>query len=330
MNRMAGLATLLIVALAAGTAVAGETQGTTLRFTLQPGQVLVYRAISDTEIRGQGRPLGGERETDAEAHLEMIFSLTAGDTGPDGSIAVTMEILDLKMIADIEMSGDTGRDKLRRRFEMDRSGIKIYDGNKLVQEVAWGGLNLPNAPDFPALLGGTFQTRMSPRAEVTHLEEPGRIKRLLQGANFLHLLQTWVVLPEGPIVKGSTWQVAQELVAANPINFKNIYTLEGTETYTAIEAVTHMKRSCLKVGIKGDWPKANVGGELEAEHSASGTAIVDFATGVTFAVSLNSTQHLEGTRGEAKGEFDLESRSTVTYIGGQQAYTHYKAQETAE
>ncbi len=324
MKRPRGLLALIAVthaalsALAALSAPAAETTGTTLRFKLQPDQVLVYRTVSDIELEGRG---AGERDTahlDSEIHLEMVFSLTAGRRRPNGLTDVTIEILDVALTVEREW------ERVRRRIEMNAQGIKIYDGKKLVQEGAWGDLQLPGGLDLRTLLDTPILAAMSDRAELKNLANPDRVKRLLQGANFVHLLRCQAVLPENPISKGSTWQVEQPLVMANPIRLRQVYRAPGTETYTAVGALTHVKRRCLKVAIKGDWPKKDLG-DGQAEGRSSATAIVDFETGVTFALAVTSTHKIEGTIGNGEGDFESKSTSKTEYVGGRKTYERYKA-----
>lgn len=317
MKRLSGLLALIAVALAAFNAPAAQGGGTTLRFTLQPDQVLVYRAVSDIEVEGRGRRERDTARLDAEMHLEMVFSLSAGRRRPNGLTDVVIEVLDVTLTVEREWR------RARLRIEMNAEGIKIYDGKKLVQEGAWGDLQLPGGLDLRPLLDTPIQTAMSDRAELKNLANADRVKRLLQGANFLHLLRCQAVLPEGPITKGSTWQVEQTLVMANPLRLRQIYRVPGTEKYTAVAALTHMKRRCLKVAIKGDWPRKDLG-DARAEGRSSATAIVDFETGVTFALATTSTHQVEGTTGE--GDFESKTTSRTEYIGGRKAYEHYKAE----
>jgi hypothetical protein len=312
--------------LAAFGASAAETGGTTLRLKLQPDQVLVYRAVSDTEAKvsgGGGHGWGGRGDWgggDSTSHLEMVFSLTAGQAGANNQTDVTIEILDATLVVEREWRNG------RRRFEMNADGVKVYDGKKLVQQGAWGDFQVPGGVNLQTLLETPIHVALSDRAELKGMADAEEIRRLLQGANFLHLLRCMVVLPEGPVSKGSTWQVQQELAMANPLRLREIYKAPGTETYTAVEAVTYAKRSCLKVAIKGRWPRVDLqNGRAEADSSATG--IVDFETGVTFALSIKSRHKIQGTVAGTEGDIDSKSTSTVEYVGGRATYDKYKGAE---
>lgn len=319
---VAGVVTMLVSL----SALAADTGGTLLRLKLQPDQVLVYRAVSDTEVKasgGGGRGWGGRGGGgggDSTSHLEMVFSLKAGQAGANNLTDVTIEILDATLV--VERDWDRGR----RRFEMNADGVKVYEGKKLVQQGAWGEFQVPGGVNLRTLIETPIQAALSDRAELKGLADAEGVRRLLQGANFLHLLRCMVVLPEGPISKGSTWQIQQELAMANPLRLREVYTAPGTETYTAVAAVTHMKRSCLKVAVKGQWPRLKLeNGRVEADSSA--TAIVDFETGVTFALAIKSSHKIQGTIAGTEGDIASKSTSTVEYFGGRAAYEQYKGGE---
>jgi hypothetical protein len=316
---LAGVFTILL----AFTASAADTGGTTLRLKLQPDQVLVYRAVSDTEAKasgGGGRGWGGRGGGDSTSHLEMVFSLKAGQAGANNLTDVTIEILDVTLV--IERDWDRGR----RRFEMNADGVKVYDGKKLVQQGAWGEFQVPGGVNLRTLLDTPIQAALSDRAELKGLGDAALVRRLLQGANFLHLLRCLVVLPEGPISKGSSWQVQQELAMANPLRLREVYNAPGTETYTAVAAVTYKKRACLRVAVKGKWPRLKLeDGRVEADSSATG--IVDFETGITFVLAIKSSHKIEGTVGGVQGDLESKSTSTIEYVGGRAAYEQYKGAE---
>jgi hypothetical protein len=318
---LAGVFAILV----AFTVSAADTGGTTLRLKLQPDQVLVYRAVSDTEVRasgggGRGWGGGGGGGGDSTSHLEMVFSFKAGQPRADNLTDVTIEILDARLVVERDWGGG------HRRLEMDADGVKVYEGKKLVQQGAWGDVHVPGGVNLRTLLETPIQAALSDRAELKGLADAELVRRLLQGANFLHLLRCMVVLPQGPISRGSSWQVQQELAMANPLRLREIYKAPGTETYTAVSAVTYKNRACLKVAVKGKWPRVKLENG-RAEGASSATAIVDFETGVTFALAIKSSHKVEGTGGGVQGDLESKSTSTIEYVGGHAAYEHYTGGE---
>jgi len=319
MRPITALAVLMLIATASNSEA--TTTGSTLRYKLAPDQVLVYRAVAEIEAKSRGdrdgrrRRSGGER-LEASTHLDMVFSYTAGETLPNGSTTLTIEVLAVTMTTAVELGHE------KRRIEMSADGVKIYEGSKLVQNARWNEVNLPSGINLRALLDATIEAVISDRGEIERFADPELVKRLLRGTSFLHLLSRQPVLPPGPIQQGSTWAVDNELVVSNPLRLRELYRLPGTETSTAVGAVTHMNRRCLNLSIKGDWTKTEVAGEGKAKAKGSATAVIDLATGVMFTYSSKTDQHLEGagTGGEAKSE----STTTIQYLGGRQTYEHYK------
>ena len=325
MRPITTLAVLMLLAVASNAAVTAT--GTTLRYKLAPDQVLVYRAVAEIKAEGRGsdddggrrRGWGGDGERgEAATHLDMVFSYAAGEALADGSTKVTIEVLAIAMTTEIDLGHE------ERRIEMNADDVKIYEGSKLVQSSRWNEVNLPSGINLRALVDAKIEAVINDRGEIVRFTDANLVRGLLQGANFLHLLTRQPVLPPGPIQQGSSWQAANELVMSNPLRLRELYRLPGTETFTAAGAVTHMNRRCLKLSIKGDWPKTDVAGEGEAKAKGTGSAVIDLATGVMFAYSSKTKQDLEGAGTWGEAEFEIESTTTIQYLGGQQTYERYK------
>jgi hypothetical protein len=339
MRQLTGLVALLFALTAALDAVAGQAAGTTMRYRLTPGQVLVYKAVADIKAEAsdggdaRGRRARAGARGEVNTHVEMVFSYTAanrqgagdqqgaGEQPGGGPTVLTIEILDVSMTQTREFPRGT------RRIEMDANGVRIYEDKKLVQEGAWGDLQLPGGLNLRALLDASIEASVSELGSIERFADPDLVRRLLQGANFLHLLTRQPVFAQAPIARGSAWKVANELVMANPLRLRELYRLAGTETYTAAAAVTHMNRRCLKLAINSEWPKTEIAGGGDAKARGSATAIVDFATGVMFAYSSKTEQSLEGTSPGGEADFDIEATAQVTYIGGEKTYEQYKAKK---
>jgi hypothetical protein len=329
MTRLTLLLALAIITAAAsapageaGGSAAGST-GTTMRYHLDEGQVLVYGAVADVDVQGSGgggpRHHGNDRSADSETHIEMVFSVTAGEALADGARAITIEILDVKIAQTREL------ERGRRRIEMDANGVRIYDGKKLEQQSAWGEIQLPSGLDIRRLLETPIEAAVDQFGAIGKLRDADKVEELLRGANFLHLLRRQPVFAQAAIQKGSTWKVDSDLAMSNPLRLRELYHLPGTETYMAEAAVTRMNRSCLQLAIKGDWPRKDLAGGGRAKASGSATAIVDFATGVMFAYSSKTKQSLEGTVAGADVDFEIKSTATITYLGDRATYDKYKA-----
>ncbi|MBN1919271.1 MAG: hypothetical protein JW889_15310 [Verrucomicrobia bacterium] len=328
MKRIALLFAALVVFMALGAQAGTPAQGPTIRYHLDEGQVLVYRAVAEARIKGEG-PRGDRRRdddevrTESESQVEMAFSHTAGTPHADGSTPITIEILDVKM----RQAFDDGHNS--RTIEMDAQGAKVYEGKKLVQEGTWGEIQLPGGLDLRVLLDARIEAVVDKTGRIGGFEHPDEMRQLLQSASFLHLLVHQPIFPDGPVVKGGSWKIDRELVFANPLRLRELVHLPGSETYTAVDAVHHLNRNCLKLNIRGDWPKNDLeGGEVKAD--GSGTAIVDFATGVLFTCTAKSKQRLEGSIHGARAHFEIENTSTVTYMGAKPLYDQYKAQRTPQ
>jgi len=327
MRRSMLLFTVVSVLIALGAQAGQPAQGPTMRYKLDEGQVLVYKAIADTTAEGRGGGgdghgrRDGDRSGQSENHVELIFSITAGARQADGSTPITLEVLDarIRQVRDIADG--------RQTIEMDAQGVRIYEGKKLVQQGKWGEIELPGGLDLRALLNAQIEASVDQLGRIGGFEEPDAVKQLLQGANFLHMLVHQPIFPEGPVTKGGSWKIERALTFANPLRLHELVALPGTENHTAIDAVNYMNRNCLKLAIRGDWPRLkleNDAGEVKASSSA--TAIVDFATGVLFAYTAKTKQDLEGSIRGANVQFKIESTSTITYIGDKQLYDKYKAQ----
>lgn len=316
----------VVVVLTTVSAYAGTpAQAPTMRYKLDEGQVLVYQAVADTKGEGSGMGGGlgrhdGNWVGKSEGHVELVFSITAGAPQANGSTPITIEILDVKA----RLTRDTAHGT--QTIEADAQGVKIYEGRKLVQQGKWGEVQLPSGLDLRLLLEAKIEAVVDQYGRIGGFDEPDQVKQLLQGANFLHLLVHQPIFPEGPITKGGSWKVERALVFANPLRLHELVTLPGTETHTAVEAVSQLNRNCLKIHIKGNWPKLRLENDAgEARADSSGTAVVDFATGVMFSSTAKTRQTLEGTVHDANARFEIESESTVTYVGDKQLYDKYKA-----
>lgn len=323
MRAITALAALVLIAMAAD--APATTTGTTLRYKLAPDQVLVYRATADVkaEGRGNGDREGRRRRSDGErgeaaTHLDMVFSYTAGEMLADGSTKLTVEVLAVTMTTEIEIDNE------KRRIEMNADGVKIYEGKKLIQNSPWNAVNLPSGVNLRALLDAKIEAVISDRGKIVRFADPELVRSLLRGANFLHLLTRQPVLPTGPIQQGSMWKADSELVLSNPLRLRELYRLPGAEVYTAVGALTYANRHCVKLSIKGTWPKTDLAGEGEAEAKGSASAIVDLATGVMFSYSSETDQDLEGTGTWGEASFEIESTATIQYLGGRQTYEQYR------
>ncbi len=318
------VAALLLIAMA--TDAPATDAGSTLRYRLAPDQVLVYRAVADIESETSGRHDRDDerrrrerKEGKAATHLDMVFSYTADEVLADGSTKVTIEVLAVTITNDIELGND------EHRIEMNADGVKIYDGKKLIQNSRWNEVNLPSGINLRALLDTPIEAVMSDRGEIVRFADPELVKQLLRGANFLHLLTRQPVLSPEPIRQTSTWKIDSEFVISNPLRLRELYQLPGTEKYTVVTTTTHMNRPCLKLSVKGDWPKAEVAGEGEAEAEGSASVVIDLATGVMFTYSSKAKQDLNGASPwGGRAEFKIKSATTIQYVGGRQTYERYK------
>jgi hypothetical protein len=329
MTRLTLLSALAIIT-AAASAPAGEAggsaagaAGTTMHYHLDEGQVLVYGAVTDIRVEGRDDDQADHRG-EAETHLDVVFSLTAGAPQANGSTPITIEVLDGR--ARHTRDGPNGR----HTIEMDTHGAKIYEGKRLVQQGRWGEIALPSGLDLFPLLGSRIEGTVDQHGRIHSVQEPDRSRELLRGFSFLRLFVHQPIFPDGPIVKGSSWEVDRELVFANPLRLYESVRLPGTEIHKALGAVTHLNRNCLKLAIRGDWPKLKLEDDTgEAKARSSGTAIVDFATGVMLSYTARTKQTFDGGADGANARFDINSTSTITYIGDKQLYDKYRAGEPA-
>ena len=308
MKRTLLCAATLAVAAVSISAPAGQPQGVEMRYRLDEGQVLVYKAtterLEETETRNRN---GKTVRSESASWEEVVFSVTADKATAGGSTPVMIEILDIKLRRSTD-DGDT-----RRTTEADAQGAKIYEGNKLVEEGKWGEIQLPDGLDLRAPLAARIKADINERGVLSGFDQSAEPPPPMQDAAVMILLFYQPHFPIPPIVKGTSWTEG-----SGPV---------GPGTLTAAAAVKHLGRDCLKLNVGSDSDTTGDDG-TKIEYHTSGTAIVDFATGVLFSYTDRGREKIRG--GPRHEDTEIRTTTTISYIGGREVYDQYKAKRAPQ
>ncbi len=257
----------------------------TLRYKFQEGQKLDYatdqKMAMEFTVGGQQVPM--------ETGQVMDLTWDVGTVDKDGKARITQTVTRIRMT----MGGPNGKS------EFDTQNTKDPEDpiGKLVM------------PVFRALVGAKFMMTMDPRGQTSDFKISDKFREALQaspGAEQMKemfsekrlqqmMSQGGLMLPEGAIRKGASWNTAMEIpmpqVGTMVVTNKNTY--EGPETR---EGKTVQKIGLAPTMTLKAMENAPVAFQIK-EQEAKGSAYFDNQAGKVLETSLTQTMVLEGEVG---------------------------------
>lgn len=204
-----------LAALAAGTGLvrAQEDAGVKLQYRWKPGQEFRYRMTADGTIttKIEGLPEGAAGAPIAAGgfpmELQMAMEMTQriNSVAPDGTATVSQQLQTMNMTNKV----------------MGQQMVAKFEGGKFRMLMNGQPMQVPpgQGAGAPEQMGKPIEMKLSPRGQVLGLEGAGHeaLRRMLQGSQLGQVFGAgtmglgMLVLPEGPVKAGESWEDRQLL-----------------------------------------------------------------------------------------------------------------------
>jgi hypothetical protein len=286
----------LLAVIAALAAPPAQAQ-TELRYRFKEGEKLAF--VQDQKMKMTMNPMGQDIEMQTSQTSDITWTILGVEK--DGKAKLTLRFDRIRF----SMDGPTGK------FEYDSKDDKEPDDP--VGKVL--------APIFRATTGADFTLTMDTRGRTSDIKVPEKVSdtiKNLQGGAALAggfgeeglkrmVDQGYLVLPEGPVTKGKSWESKTEAKAPfGKITMDNTCTYEGPTT----EGDRKLEKVALKPKMTLDADPAAAFTLNLKEQDAKGTALFDNNAGRLVESSVTQKMEMEIT---VNGQtITQKSETTVT------------------
>lgn len=292
-----------------GLAVWGES--VLLRCNYKPGEVQVYDVTMKVKVNAS--VLQGKRRESTTMDMKMDMGVAITCISVEEN-EFTAEIRFYSMKAEIEASAMG----TQVRMIMDPSGIKTYQGDKLVKSITWSDFKDPSMPNMGALLDTRIRCRFARNGELLEVYDQGIFAGKLPGFEFDRIVGGQVVFPSEPISVGESWEGSTETSVGGGLGGDmDIGGLENSFKYTLKELGTYKGRRCAVIDVKGSSKLKEENPGLSFKQKVTGMTIIEIDTGKIMLAKGEAVQTMDGEMGGVDIRMDATAAVKLTYGGSE-------------
>lgn len=295
---LCALGGLLLISTAS---LAKKDEQINLRLNLKSGESYRYQ-ISAAMVSGLSEK-EGQKETQ-DVNLDMNFEIECIEVTDSNTFMVRIGYTEYRMIL---MSGK-GEDA--QRSEVDRRGIRRYEGDTIVFEQKWDEISEPMALNIPKLLETKFTIELDAGGHVVDYGNIDQLQKQFPGVDLKQMVWPQVIFPEEALAIGAEWsnvvKQKQPVTPGSPISGR---VLVNKYRYRLSDIRDVDGRKCAEISVEAQSKlEQKEKDQIKLEQNTAGTMLIDLSSGMVYRSNLKLEQELDleimetRVRGSSSGE----------------------------
>lgn len=272
-------------------AFANKDETVQLRLKLKAGNTYKYQLTA--RLKNSIVPDSSDKrktpEDVSKGFLDLGYEIKCLDVDDTGNFLVQVQYTDYKL----KITSNVGM--MERTREMDRAGIRLYNGDTIIMERKWDEVSDPNAPNIQNLLKTRFELRFDPKGTIVDYGNLKQMREKFPAIDFEQILSQQIVFPDAGIAIDAEWNNISEIelpeMPGNPVSKKTLvhdkeYRLSGIKNIDG--------RECAEVSVHIDSEFKGVDPEeVKLSQATDGVMLIDLSDGTVYSSKMDLNQKLE-------------------------------------